>query len=67
MNQKLMEFQPIILNYNPKNSVEPEIFQVFQHKVERTPHFTRVTEMRHIIGQNGTKAKQMKASREKLN
>ena len=48
MNQKLMEFPTIIKNYNPKSSVEPEIFQVFQHKVEQTLHFTRVTEVRHI-------------------
>ena len=32
-----------IQNYNPKNW-EPEIFKFFQHKVERTQHFTQVTE-----------------------
>ena len=31
-----------------KSSVEPEIFPTFQHKVERIPHFARVTEVRHI-------------------
>ena len=29
-------------------SVDPEIFAIFQHEVERIPHFTRVTEVRHI-------------------
>ena len=29
-------------------SVDPEIFTIFQHKVERTLHLTRVTEARHI-------------------
>ena len=29
-------------------SVDPEIFAIFQHKVERIPHFARVTEVRHI-------------------
>ena len=29
--------------------MEPEIFAIFQHKVERTPHFTRVTEVRHMF------------------
>ena len=29
-------------------SVDPEIFAIFQYKVERIPHFTRVTEARHI-------------------
>ena len=48
MNRKLMEFQTTIQIYNPKSSVEPEIFPIFQHKVERIPHFTRVTEMGHI-------------------
>ena len=27
-------------------SVDPEIFAIFQHKVERIPHFVRVTEVR---------------------
>ena len=43
-----MEFQTIILNYNAKSSIEPEIFGIFQHKVERTPHFARVSEVRYI-------------------
>ena len=30
-------------------SVDPEIFAIFQHKVERIPHFARVTEVRHIL------------------
>ena len=30
-----------------KSSVEPEIFPIFQHKIERIPHFARVTEVRH--------------------
>ena len=30
-----MEFQTIILNYNAKSLIEPEIFGFFQHKVER--------------------------------
>ena len=29
-------------------SVDPEIFAIFQHKVEQIPHFTQVTEVRHI-------------------
>ena len=29
-------------------SVDPEIFAIFQHKVERIPHFARVTEVRHM-------------------
>ena len=29
-------------------SVDPEIFAIFQHKVEQIPHFARVTEVRHI-------------------
>ena len=48
MYQKLMELQTTIYNYNPKGSVEPEIFPIFQHKVEQTPHFMLVTEMVHI-------------------
>ena len=32
-----------------KSSVEPEIFPIFQHKVERIPHFARVTEVRYIF------------------
>ena len=35
-------------NYNSKSEVELEIFAIFQHKVERLPHLTHVTEMRHI-------------------
>ena len=49
MIRKLMEFQTIIQNYNAKSSIEPEIFGIFQHKVEQTPHFARVSEVRHII------------------
>ena len=30
-------------------SVDPEIFAIFQHKVERIPHFARVTEVRHML------------------
>ena len=29
-------------------SVDPEIFAIFQHKVEWIPHFARVTEVRHM-------------------
>ena len=29
-------------------SVNPAIFVIFQHKVERIPHFARVTEVRHM-------------------
>ena len=29
-------------------SVDPEIFAIFQHKVEWMPHFARVTEVRHM-------------------
>ena len=32
-----------------KSLIEPEIFGIFQHKVERTPHFARVSEVRHIF------------------
>ena len=31
-----------------KSSVESEIFNIFQHKVERIPHFARISEVRHI-------------------
>ena len=48
MNWKHWEFQTTIQNYNPKCWVEPEIFKFFQHKVERTPHFTQVTEKVYI-------------------
>ena len=48
MNSKLMEFQTTIQNYNPKSSVEPEIFPIFQHKVEQIPHFTELTEIVHM-------------------
>ena len=43
-----MEFQTIILNYNAKSSIEPEIFLIVQHKVERVPHFARVSEVRQL-------------------
>ena len=48
MNRKLIEFQTTIQNNNPKSLVEPEIFPIFQPKVERIPHFTQVTEIVHI-------------------
>ena len=32
-----------------KSSIEPEIFGIFQHKVERVPHFARVSEVRHML------------------
>ena len=48
MNRKLIEFQTTVSNCNPKSSVEAEIFPIFQHKVEWTQHFTRVTEVRHM-------------------
>ena len=32
----------------PKSSVEVEIFPIFQHKVERTPHFALISEVRHM-------------------
>ena len=44
-----MEFQTTIKNYNPKSIVEPEIFPIFQQKVERTPHFVQVAEIVHIL------------------
>ena len=31
-----------------KSSIEPEIFLIVQHKVERVPHFAGVSEVRHI-------------------
>ena len=31
-----------------KSLIEPEIFGFFQHKVERVPHFARVSEVRHM-------------------
>ena len=49
MIRKLMESQTIILNYNAKSSIEPEIFGIFQHKVEGIPHFARVSEVRHML------------------
>ena len=45
MKWKLMEFQTTVQNYNWKSSVEPEIFPIFQHKVEQILHFN---DMRHI-------------------
>ena len=30
-------------------SVDPEIFAIFQHKVEQIPHFAQVTEVRHMF------------------
>ena len=36
-----------VLNHNLKLQSK-KIFAIFQHKVERTPHFTRVTEVRHM-------------------
>ena len=49
MIRKLMEFQTIIKNYNAKSLIEPEIFGFFEHKVERVPHFARVSEVRHMF------------------
>ena len=36
-------------SYACKTKGEPEIFPIFQHKVERIPHFAHVTEVRHIF------------------
>ena len=47
--KRLGSFKLLSANFNPKSSVEPEIFPIFQHKVEQTSHFTRVTEVRHIF------------------
>ena len=41
MNWKLRQFQTTIGNYNPKSSVELELFEIFQHKVEQILHFTQ--------------------------
>ena len=49
MNWKLRKFQTTIRNYNPKRSVEPEIFPIFQCKVEQIPHFTQVTGNVHML------------------
>ena len=49
MNWKLSEFQTIKQNYNPKSWAEQEIFQIFQHKVELTPHFTHFSGIIHIF------------------
>ena len=43
-----MEFQTTIQNYNPKSSTGPEIFPIFQHKVEQIPYLTQLTEIVHI-------------------
>ena len=32
-----------------QSSVESEIFNIFQHKVEWVPHFARVSEVKHIF------------------
>ena len=48
MDRKLMECQTTIQNYNPKSLAEPEIFPIFQHKVEQILYFTQVTEIIHI-------------------
>ena len=34
---------------NPAGTTEPEIFGIFQHKVEGIPHFARVSEVRHMF------------------
>ena len=49
MNWKLRKFQTTVQNYNPKSCVEPEIFKIFQHKVELTPHFTHFSGIVHIF------------------
>ena len=43
-----MDFQTTIQNYNPKS---PEIFPIFQHKVEQIQRFTQLTEIVHIPAQ----------------
>ena len=44
-----MSFKPESKITIKESSVEPEIFGIFQHKVELIPHFTRITEVRHIL------------------
>ena len=47
--ERLGSFKLLSLKLKPKSSVELEIFPIFQHKVEGTPHFARVSKVRHII------------------
>ena len=49
MKQKLRKFKFTAQNYNSESLVEPEIFQIFQHKVERTLHFTYFSEIVYIV------------------
>ena len=49
MKQKLRKFKITAQNDNSESLVEPEIFQIFQHKVERTLHFTCFSEIVHIV------------------
>ena len=48
MNYKLRKFKITVQNYNSESLVEPEIFQIFQHKVERALHFTHFSEIVHM-------------------
>ena len=41
-------FKITVQNYNSESLVELEIFQIFQHKVERAPHFTHFSEIVYI-------------------
>ena len=42
-------FKITVQNYNSESLVEPEIFQIFQHKLERAPHFTHFSEIVHVM------------------
>ena len=41
-------FKITVQNDNSESLVEPEIFQIFQHKVEGAPHFTHFPEIIHM-------------------
>ena len=43
-----MKFKITVQNYNSESLAELEIFQIFQLKVERAPHFTRFSEIVHM-------------------
>ena len=48
MNQRLRKFKITVQNYNSESLVEPELFWIFQHKVEWALHFTHFSEIVQI-------------------
>ena len=56
MNEKLRKFKITVQNYNSESLVEPEIFQIFQQKVEQARHFTHFSKIVHIYYQKDTQS-----------